>query len=73
MTPIEFGNCAMTVCAVAALLFLAFPAGRAAWKRYVLLARYLYVEWPLRQITGRRRVDYARLARMEQEERELRR
>lgn len=57
----------VAVCSAAAILMLAFPAGRAAWARHLLLARRMYVELPLRLVTGRRRPDYRRIAALERE------
>lgn len=58
---------AVLICAAAALMFLTFPDGRNAWLNHLLLARRMYVEAPLRLMTGRRRPDYAAIARLERE------
>jgi hypothetical protein len=65
MKPISLDLLAMAILLAIALLLLAFPQGRAAWMRYVLLARTMYAEWPLRLITGRRKPDYARIRQLE--------
>jgi len=63
------GVSALLVAAFAAVVLtgLVVPAGRRLVFGYFRLLRWIYAEWPLRKITGRRRPDYGRIAELERE------
>jgi hypothetical protein len=55
------------ILAAVLLMFLMTARGRQAFTGLFRQMRSMYIEWPLRKITGRNRPDYARIAQLERE------